>query len=185
MTWPELAIYSHGPEWNNPRMKLWLLVVLLSTPLFAQIMTKTEHQDYMNKFAAAAANWRAEVNAIDVQAMDFKSYSEGKTVEKSKDQIMEEIKLLSRFLAKNRANHRLSTDILIEESLGDIADSMWALSSNINMFASNNSEESVKLADLAYEAAHLQGDFRKHIDAYADMLEDKVLLESARKALKK
>ena len=68
-------------------MKLWLLVVLLSTPLFAQIMTKTEHQDYMNKFAAAAANWRAEVNAIDVQAMDFKSYSEGKTVEKSKDQI--------------------------------------------------------------------------------------------------
>lgn len=145
---------------------LWLAVAY---PCTAQLMSASQYREYMKGLDAAAGRWQKQIEAIDVGKMNL-DYSSGKTVERARGAILQNLKLMRSFIEKQRSMEALSVDILIQDTIGDASEPLSVLE-----FMLPANQEGLywqrTLPAINTEMTDLQGQLRKHIDAYADKLQ--------------
>jgi hypothetical protein len=144
---------------------LWFAVAY---PCAAQLMSAAQYRDYMKGLDAAAERWQKQIKAVDVGKMNV-DYSSGKTVERARGAILENLKLMRTFIEQQHSMEVLSADISIENTIGDASSPLTVL---LDMLPAN--QEGLywqrTLPAINTEMADLQVQLRKHIDAYANKL---------------
>ena len=138
-------------------------------PCTAQLMSASQYRDYMKGLDAAAGRWQKQIKAIDVGKMNV-NYSSGRTVEHARGAILKNLKLMHSFIEQQHSMEALSVDISIEDTIGDASEPLSVL---LDMLPPN--QEGLywqrTLPAINTEMADLQGQLRKHIDAYAKKLQ--------------
>lgn len=140
-------------------------------------MDAPRYRDYMKGLDAAAERWQKQIGSLDIEKMKL-DYTEGKRVEIVRREALEELKGLHGLIEQQRAGQGLqteellSTDIMIENAVGDFSVSLGLLL-DVLPSSDEGSYWERALTPMMQEISDRKLALRGHIAAYADKLQSK------------
>jgi hypothetical protein len=150
-----------------------LLSVLLfaALPCPAQLMEVAEYRGFLKRLDASVAEWREQVTALNVDQLNV-TFTTGRTIEKEKELCLRNFAAIHDILAKQLAKDRLSDDVRMGESLADASSMLGNIVGNLpeNVQAAH---WAAAVPSLGREIASYQDPLRKHLLAYAELLQEK------------
>jgi hypothetical protein len=153
-----------------------ILLLAVAFPCSAQdLMSNVEYRDYMKGLDTQAIQWKEQIDAIAVEKMRV-NYTEGKQIADEQRIVSTNLKLLHEFIGLQLSHESLSSDIQIEDTLGDVSAMLDQLIDTLIDTVPTKEEGAYltgSLSPVSKEIGRLDLRLRKHLAAFADLMEAK------------
>jgi len=154
-------------------LKSLVVLLLLVTSAWAQMMPHAEYQNFLKKLDADTARWQKQLNAFHVEDLPV-SYVEGKFVKASQDDASKNFDSIHEVIGQELVRPRLSVEIEIAGHLESAFLELTSLNGWAFRLAPQASERwREEAAGNTGELMLYRVSMVKHVTAYADELQRK------------
>jgi hypothetical protein len=135
------------------------------------MMEAAEYRGFLKRLDASTTEWRNQVAALNIEQLNV-TFSQGKTIDGEKDVCLRNLTLVHDLIETQISKDSLRDDMRLTESLADVSSMLGDIVGNLPENAQALHWASA-VPSLGREIASYQAPLRRHVLAYADMLQDK------------